>query len=315
MKHWDAALIIIFCIFVLLAYPGVNPVNFGTPSKGTVNTNTSASGWFSSPTFSTSNISQGSASESATPSSISISSGNAAYAYQPYEEYIELSNWGNKAVNITGWQLKNGKDARAYNYGSGLQRFSADLAIIPQATLKLAASGNSVDQDIVLQPGDRAIVTTGKVGVTSPYRVTSFKENICTGYIENSDDYAFNPPLQASCPRPGLEAGLTNLEPACRTFVEGLSSCRTPDLTERDQAGKDCKNCVNKTPVSSQCKAFITTHFTYQGCLAFHGSDKNFSDTRTWRIYLGRSWEMWAENYESIELFDTKGNLMSAQSY
>ncbi len=311
--NWSAFLIIIGCIFVLLAYPGANPINFGGSSGTSGAPDTNSAGWFSG--TKSSSVSTGSSSSQPAPSPISISSGNAARAYQSYEEYIELRNSSSKAVNITGWQLKNGKDARTYNLGSGLQRFSADIALIPQATLRLAARGVSANQDVVLEPGDRAIVTTGTIGVTSPYRITSFKESICTGYIENSNDYAFSPALQTSCPRPGNEPGLTELEPACRTFVTSLSSCRTPDLTERDIDGKDCKNCVNKKPVSSQCKAFIAAHFTYQGCLAFHGSDKDFSKTRTWRIFLGRSWELWAENYESIELFDTKGNLMSTQSY
>src|SRR5688500_2922125 len=73
-----------------------------------------------------------------TSGSISISSGNASYAYQPYEEYISIYNSGNTSVDITGWRLQNAKDTRPYDQGGTLRRLSADSVTIPRAALLLS---------------------------------------------------------------------------------------------------------------------------------------------------------------------------------
>lgn len=243
-----------------------------------------------------------------------IGSGNASYVYQSYEEYITVENHGSSPINITGWQLRNGKDKRPYYIGSTLQRFSADIAVIPQASLVLSPKGNSFPQDVILEDGEKAIVTTGSIGVRSPYAITSFKENMCTGYIEALPDYAFNPPLNQNCPQPSNEAGMEGLEPDCRNFIKTLSSCRTPEFNIKDRDGYPCSTCVNGQMLTSQCAAFIKEHYNYQGCLLYHGSDKNFSG-RTWRVFLGRGWEMWAKEYETIEIFDSLGKLVNFQNY
>ncbi len=246
---------------------------------------------------------------------VSIGTGNASRSYQSYEEYITLDNKSEDSLNITGWQLRNGKDERSYySNGSMLQRFSADVALVPQASLFLSPSGTQVLQDVILEEDERAIITTGSVGARAPYTITSFKENICSGYLENMPEYAFTPALSRSCPRPSKVAGLENLEPACRTFVSRLSSCETPDFTEKDRQGEPCNNCVNGTKLSSSCVSYVREHFSYQGCLAYHRNDPDFS-LRTWRIFLGRGWEMWAEEYETIELFDRFGQLINFRNY
>ncbi|MEK7135091.1 MAG: hypothetical protein AAB780_00090 [Patescibacteria group bacterium] len=244
---------------------------------------------------------------------VTVSTGNAAYSYQPYEEYITLENRSRTPVNITGWQLRNGKDKRPYYSGSTLQRFSADIAIIPQATLILSPSGKSLNQDVILQNNERAIVTTGLLGNRSPYVITSFKENMCTGYLEALPDYAFNPSLSRGCPRPQNEPGMENLDIACRKIIDNISSCETPKIGERIN-NEYCENCFEGKLLSSSCQAFIEEHYSYQGCLAYHQNDPKFSGN-TWRLFLGRGWEMWAEEYESIELFDRFGQLVNYQSY
>ena len=245
---------------------------------------------------------------------VSISSGNASYAYQPYEEYITIENRGSSPVNITGWQLRNGKDKRPYNMGGSLQRFSADIALIPQATRMLPASGAAVLENVVLAQGEKAVVTTGKVGSREPYAITSFKENMCTGYIEALPDYAFTPPLSRNCPRPSNEPGVENLDRECRDFLSTISSCETPKIGGEDRNGEKCSTCVNGREVSSSCRAFIEEHFNYQGCAATHRNNPKF-EGRTWRVFLGRGWEMWADDYESIELFNQHGQLVDFRNY
>jgi|GEM_PF-1220876 len=246
---------------------------------------------------------------------ISLDSGNAERAYQSYEEYVTIENWGDEPVDITGWQFKNGKDARAYNLGGGLQRFSADIAIIPQGTLLLPSGGQPAMQNIILKRGEKAVVVTGSVGVTSPYKILSFKENKCTGYIESHPDYAFNPALSQNCPKPDKEPGLEELEPSCRRFVERLSSCKTPEFSRKDSRGEPCDTCINGERLSSACAAFIKERFSYQGCLRQHSNDPDFYSGNTWRIFLGRGWEMYADDYETIELFDKNGNLVDFVNY
>lgn len=300
----DAILIIAFLVFVMIATHG---------DSGKSN------GGFLSGTTLGSDFSSGSKSIQRTTtigsSKINISSGNAAYEYQPYKEYITVENWGNTPIDITGWTLRNGKDKRTYDIGGQLQRFSADIASIPQATALLSPSGGSAMLDVVLERGDRAIITTGSPGPRSPYTIVSFKENTCTGYLEKLPDYSFDPALELSCPRPSTEPGLDGLDTACRLFIDTLSSCTTPHFDTKDRNGETCETCLNGKRLSSPCATYIKKHFSYQGCIAYHAGDANFTSNRTWRIFLGRGWEMWAKNYESIELFDRFNNLMSTQNY
>lgn len=246
--------------------------------------------------------------------SISLNNGNAAYAYQPYEEYITIINRGKESVNITNWKLKNSKDKRAYDFGGTLRYFPSDTATIGQATLFISPQGLNKLQDVVLQVGETAIVTTGLAGSQSPFKIVSFKENICSGYLENMPEYKFTPPLTRNCPRPAKEVGIEALDTECRKFVERMASCYTPKFDTKDKNGDICHNCVDGKPLSGSCVAFIKNHFNYTSCIAYHQNDTNFS-SRTWRVFLGNGWEMWAQKYETIELFDQFGQLVNTRSY
>ncbi|MEX2013769.1 MAG: hypothetical protein WD896_00240 [Parcubacteria group bacterium] len=245
---------------------------------------------------------------------ISLSTGNAPYAYQPFEEYITIDNRGQDPVDITGWRLENGKDKRGYDLGSGLRYFAADAATIGQAAPFISPLGLNYFQNIVLKDGETAIITTGSIGSRSPYNIVSFKENICSGYLEDRPEYTFTPPLTRNCPRPANEPGVAALDTECRRFIERMASCRVPEFDTRDTEGEICRNCVDGQPLSGSCVAFIKSRFNYGSCIANHSSDANFSG-RTWRVFLGRGWEMWAKEYETIELFDRLGRLVDEESY
>jgi hypothetical protein len=306
-------LIIVFILIVVLTTPreGQNGWNWAPGSTITSGGSSISSGSsYSSGTVSGSTVYSN---EDATRQ-VSIGTGNAAYSYQPYEEYVTLHNNSRSPINITGWQLKNGKDARPYYVGGSLQRFSADIALIPQATKLLSPTGNSSNQDVILERDEQAIITTGSFGNRAPYPITSFKENMCTGYLEDLPDYSFNPPLSRNCPRPAREPGIENLDLECRKFVENISPCKTPIFGGKDNLGENCPDCIEGRILGSACNAFIKQHFSYQGCMIYHTGDQNFSG-RTWRLFLGRGWEMWAEEYESIELFDRFGQLVNFQNY
>lgn len=245
---------------------------------------------------------------------VSLGTGNASRVYQSFEEYIVVNNRGREPINISGWYLKNAKDRRPYNIGGELRYFASDIAYIGKAAPFLSPSGNNIMLDVILERGERAIITTGNIGTQAPYKIVSFKENICSGYLENMDEYNFTPSLTRNCPRPSEESGLDRLDVECRKFVERLSGCRTPKFDTRDEDGAICRNCVNGTPLSNACVAFIKERFSYAGCIAYHVNDEDFYG-KTWRIFLGRGWEMWAEEYETIELFDRFGRLMGSRSY
>lgn len=245
---------------------------------------------------------------------ISLGTGNASYSYQPYEEYITIDNRGRESVDITGWQLRNGKDKRAYDIGGSLKYFPADTAFIGQAATFVSSSGLNKFQNVVLKESETAIITTGSVGSQVPYKIVSFKENICSGFLEDLPEYTFTPPLERNCPRPADEPGVNALDTECRKFIERMASCRTPEFNTRDREGEICYNCVDGRLLSSSCVAFIKNHFNYGSCIANHANNLNFSG-RTWRIFLGRGWEMWAEDYETIMLFDQLERLVDERSY
>ncbi|KKT14868.1 MAG: hypothetical protein UV94_C0006G0032 [Parcubacteria group bacterium GW2011_GWC1_43_30] len=245
---------------------------------------------------------------------ISLGTGNASYAYQPYEEYITIDNREREPVDITNWQLKNAKDKRAYDLGGSLKYFPADTAKIGRAAPFVSPMGTNIFQNVILQDGETAVITTGLIGSQLPYKIVSFKENICSGFLEDLPEYTFTPPLARNCPRPTDEPGVSALDTECRKFIERMTPCRTPEFNTRDREEDICYNCVDGKLLSSSCVAFIKSHFNYGSCIANHASNPNFSG-RTWRIFLGKGWEMWAEDYETIELFDQLGRLVDSRSY
>ncbi|MDO8471243.1 MAG: lamin tail domain-containing protein [bacterium] len=253
-------------------------------------------------------------SNSSSVRNISLGRGNASYIYQPYEEYITIYNRGREPVDITNWQLKNAKDKRAYDLGGSLKYFPADTAKIGQAAPFISPMGTNIFQNVILQDGETAIITTGSVGSQVPYKIVSFKENICSGFLEDLPEYTFTPPLTRNCPGPRDEPGVSALDTECRKFIERMTPCRTPEFNTRDREGDICSNCVDGKLLSGSCVAFIKSHFNYGSCIANHANNSNFFG-RTWRIFLGRGWEMWAEDYETIELFDQFGRLVDSRSY
>ncbi len=253
-------------------------------------------------------------SESNDTRSISLSAGNASRSYQAYEEYITISNSGREPLTITNWYLKNAKDERPYNFGGNLKYFPADTAVIGKGVLFISPENNNALQDIVLQAGEKAIVTTGSMGSQSPYKIVSFKENICSGYLGNMPEYKFTPTLTRKCPNPEDEPGVNYLDIECRKFIDRISPCRTPEFDTRDSDGEICYGCVDGELLSSACTAFIKSHFNYNSCIVNHKNDPKFS-SKTWRIFLNRGWEMWALEYETIKLFDQFGKLVKSRSY
>lgn len=299
-------ILIALCVIIFL---------FVLPGKS-IGPNRNAQDFIAGESSSAQNSNQGQSNgskERAKRSSIYIGTGNASHVFQPNSEYITIENRGSDPINITGWKLRNGKDKRYTSQGSRDIYINPDIISIPAGALILAPKGDNSLQNIILNPNDRAIITTGGIPTKTPYRIVSFKENMCSGYLGSLDRYTFTPTLTRSCPDPSAEPGVSNLDLQCQQFIKRMNRCETPEFG-KDREGESCRTCVNGTKLSNTCSAFIKSHFSYEGCLINHSGKPNFQ-SNTWRVFLGHRNELWGERYEMIQLFDNFDTLITSTSY
>lgn len=306
---------VIVVIFVLIGKSGVPGTNTPFLTLGANNNNFDNSG---SP--STDNSSLNASLPTPTRTSpyagkIHLGSGNAAYEIQPSQEYITVENDSATPIDITGWKISNGAGLRTYPVGGNQETFASDVVTIPQGSALISSVSNL--QDIVLKPNESAALTTGSIGTSYPYKITTFKENECTGYLtqQNIYSYSFSPSLEKSCVAPRNEPGSNGLDLTCQNFIAGMQSCHTPKYNTVDSQGNTCSGCVDgNSGLSNACVAYLQTHFSYDSCLANHENDPNFYGT-VWHVYLGRSFELWAANHELITLYDSSGKVVDYLSY
>ncbi|PIS13376.1 MAG: hypothetical protein COT67_02040 [Candidatus Tagabacteria bacterium CG09_land_8_20_14_0_10_41_14] len=146
----------------------------------------------------------------------------------------------------------------------------------------------------VLRPGDTAIVSTGE----SPISV-SFHVNVCSGYFTQHKE--FYPSLSKKCLWPKDEEWPASLSFECLDYIDTLPRC-TANITH---------------PFSLQdndCIMAINSRLSYNGCVEAHKNDENFFEDE-WRIYLGRSSELWRQSHETIVLKDLDGRVVDSLSY
>jgi hypothetical protein len=168
--------------------------------------------------------------------------------------------------------------------------------IIPKAA-QLPVLGATVTRgDVYLPPGGRALISSGR----SPIG-TSFQVNMCTGYLDQFQDYT--PDLRKECPSPSTElkkAGLDK-DQICAAFVEKLPRCRIYQGNF-------------PSTISATCKKFVTEKLTYNGCVASNKKYEEFYE-KEWRIFLGQDEELWREKNEVVRLIDAKGGIIDAITY
>lgn len=235
---------------------------------------------------------------------VELWTGNAAATSQPFEEYVNIRNSGTP-VDITGWTLTNGKGTRPIETSHNSYLYPvADSAVIGQGTQFLDPSGSFVVADIVLGTGDSAIVTTGRPFSQFPFSIyTSFRENKCAGYLEN---YPFTPPMSTSlCPAPNQEEGSGSVTQQCYDYLTYTNRCTNPEKTDKKRFDET---------LTSQCKAFIRERLNYNGCVAYHRNDADFS-LKQWRVYLSKDRELWASSRETITLYDKQGRIVDQATY
>ncbi len=209
-----------------------------------------------------------------------------ADSQNPDDEYIEIdvSQNANVPVDLTGWTLES--DA------------TGNASIIPKGTEVPVSGIVNAAQDIVLVPGERALVISGQSPIGG-----SFRDNKCIGYFSTFQN--FSPPLPQNCPIPSNElssfygAGYIR-DSACINYVNTLSRCQV--------------SLTPPTNVSGTCQSFLIKYLNYNGCVEAHQNDADF-EGNTWRIYLGRTNSMWRTKNEVVKLLDATGKTVDAFSY
>ncbi|MFZ1074998.1 MAG: hypothetical protein WAN50_01355 [Minisyncoccia bacterium] len=197
---------------------------------------------------------------------------------------LHVSQNGGIPVDLTGWTLVS--DA------------TGNSAVIPKGTEVPMSGIVNAAQDIVLTPGESAILISGQSPIGA-----SFRENKCIGYF--STFQKFSPALPQDCPSPSSEfdayyGGIYIRDAACINYVNALSRCQV----------------VLSPPanLTSACQSVLVNHLNYNGCVNSHQNDTDFEGD-TWRIYLGRTNSMWRSQHEVVKLLDKSGNTVDAFSY
>jgi hypothetical protein len=224
---------------------------------------------------------------------VTLSSGNSYSERDPNREYISLYVSSNGSpVTISGWKLQS--DRVTAGSSQTLQESKSEY-VIPQGSVLPDNFGNSAVAPIVLNGGERVIITSGHSPQVYPASLSvSFKTNACTRYFEPG--YEFVPSMSApSCPSPYNEVKGVALEENCITYIEGLWSCKNPTLTDSPKLNL----------YSNQCREFVNKTFNYKGCVSLHKNDTNFYGNE-WRVYLDRTGDLWKKG-DTIRLFDTDG--------
>ncbi|MCX6786245.1 MAG: hypothetical protein NTU85_00225 [Candidatus Kaiserbacteria bacterium] len=211
---------------------------------------------------------------------------SSASSSNPSSEYVEMSIAQNASapVNITGWILES---EATYN-----------AEIIPKGTEVPASGVVNAAEDIVLQPGERAIIISGESPVGA-----SFRENKCIGYF--STFQKFSPSLPQNCPSASNEL----------SSIYGASYIHDPDCIDYVNTLPRCQIALaQSTNLSDTCQSFLIKYLNYNGCVAAHKNDADF-DGNTWRIYLGRTDPMWRIKHEIVKILDDRGKTVDMFSY
>ncbi len=205
----------------------------------------------------------------------------------PTREYVQISvsSSAGVPVDITGWTLQS--DA------------TGNASPIPKGTETPTSGVVNAAQDIVLEPGNRAILISGQSPIGA-----SFRENKCIGYF--SAYQSFTPSLPQNCPDPSAEL---------QSFYGASGYIRDGACVDYMKALPRCKPVLSPPPtLSGACQTFLIKYLTYNGCLDAHRNDADFLGD-TWRIYLGRTNLLWRTRNELVKILDAKGDTVDAFSY
>ena len=201
-------------------------------------------------------------------------------------EYItvEAATDNTAPVNITGWSLQSAL--------TGVRAF------FPRGADLFFVGAVNAQQDIYLDPEGSAVISSGPSPVG-----TSFRENVCTGYLDGLQ--TFRPALSRDCPAPADSLPLTadNLRTygdACFDFVRELPLCTLP--------------LSAPSSVSPACRIFLANNLSYNGCVQNYRYKTEFQ-RGAWRIYLNAGGELWRNSHDVIRLLDAEGRTVDVLTY
>lgn len=203
----------------------------------------------------------------------------------PSREYIEIEVSGSSPVNITSWSLQSAVSGER-------------LFIPPVANPFILGSVNTLEP-AYLAPGDTAIVVSGP----SPVGV-SFHENMCTGYLNELQQYV--PPLSNDCPRASDALSETPdtlriYGASCFDYVASIPQCHFPGV-------------LLPSSLSAPCRSYLVNTYSYNGCVQANRYDPSFPSS-AWRIYLNSRVELWDNAHDIIRLLDSQGRTVDTLTY
>ncbi len=198
------------------------------------------------------------------------------------KEYLEIraSSKNTGTVNISNWSLEN-QDGTKVKFG--------------QATFLYTLGEINTEQEIFLNPGEKALVITGQ----SPLGI-SFKTNKCMGYLAEMQD--FYPKLQTKCPHPIDDEVLpASIDNQCIDYI--------------DKEFELCKTYIAlQSTISGNCREYINERINYNGCVRWHKNNSDFYQPE-YRIYLKKNSELWDDEHGKIILYDENGSIIDWISY
>lgn len=206
-------------------------------------------------------------------------------AHDPAREYVEISVSSDTPIDITSWSLQSA--------------VSGQRLFIPQAASPLVLGTVNPAEPVYLAPGDTAIVISGP----SPVGV-SFRENICSGYLNELQE--FTPALANECPRATdiLIETPDNLRiygPKCFDYAETIPQCHFPGT-------------LLPANLSAPCRTFAANTLSYNGCVQENRYASSFQKS-SWHMYLNSRIELWDNTHDIIRLLDSEGHTVDTLTY
>lgn len=208
---------------------------------------------------------------------VAITSANARTT-DPALEQFAIQGKSKSLITITGWTVGSEKYHTSYAIPDAFE--------IPNHPF--------LERRKNIELNDKSKVTiytgTGASGV-------NFRMNSCIGYLNNY--YKFIPALPATCPKPDtLET--QKLSSYCQKVITKNAGCKEANL--------------NDILIDTECRDYISTHFNYSKCVE---ANYNYYDflADEWRVYLGNSREIWANETDAILLRDENGLVVSRYKY
>ncbi|OHA21156.1 MAG: hypothetical protein A2849_02250 [Candidatus Taylorbacteria bacterium RIFCSPHIGHO2_01_FULL_51_15] len=205
---------------------------------------------------------------------------------------IQASAKNQGDVELTGLVLGSGVSLNAHAIGRGW------------SFVTLGSMGEG--EIIYLRPGARAYVGSGRAPLghtTGSPNSGAFQLNLCSGYFEQG--LTFYPSLPLQCPRPiddPLPLPPNELSDACYDYLKRVKRCTVPSSVPEN------------LKMDGSCQAHVFNRINYNQCYANYKDLPTFF-TGEWRIYLGRTSELWHDRHDLVELVDREGRLIDSRSY